>query len=1189
MFSQTGIRHITDNLLKLDLDESSSNLAQNLDDILKALEGAMYLLHEPRKNDPKRKIKELIRTSLLSLKRELNAVKNIKIKIVVFGALGQGKSSVLNHLLRHGLNDQLTLLPSGYGGSKTPIPIRIRYSPHVKVTLNHKDKDHDSHGLNEVCLTCLGDIDVAHSWTAKTVSKILKNKKLFQDAKSLDVATPLPVFNHFSELIKKKCTYQDVNVELEIVDLPGFGDTNGDSLIGQELNEADIIMFFTSSKSGRPMTVYDICNVFQRRKIFDYANRPMFVFLANEPVPHEPELLTTEKRVLHEKREKELHSSWDDLMKCKDESDDCYKIVFERLPQSSTENWLETFKKESKAIVFRPGDKDFADCVGDVIVEQANNVCIKRNAHPFVQTIFKLTSKLIILTKYLIDKHKRVTPTKDSTSSQVCFRPLEKLPFEISMLLDGNFLRYLPKLKDLVKLPNFKAAHEEILQSFKQESTILHLVKELQNSLQKHWKKLIAASQQKNKLSFSEPSQSFVLLAEITCNDLVAKFMAESARNFVFSNINRLGSKLPKKGFQAEWESQDDEEREVFLLDHCHYLVQELSRFFEHGTRGQSLQNILDNLHGTVQNFMMAVVQHNDPDVKQMILQKVDEKLDYVAKFTLTRMREVNPHQNLVNRCLTSKMDYPDMKDLKSSNNLQLPQVSPNTIFQNLFKMLKNGKGNPLSELQRKLNLPVNSLRIPDGLDEFHWVKVLLNVMYDPTFHHANFGDDCIIDCALKVPLHSVPKQHLDTAKQQLFAYQKSTASCKIIEDESAASDTINIQINETKDRLTASGNSALINELKTLISLDDPKMQLAPIFMPCVHYGASKDTLGNIYLEDDPWKVGDDDNNGHSMGEQNTEQATGLEDLKATIFCVVESDKMETLRETLKRNPPNKNIRFWYVVLPQNCSGLGVSMSVIKILAESMELPFYWIIDDDLKKLNEFDGNSLTWVNCSFARGLLHGQRVLQDCTDKAVNHIDATQRSLDLMTLLKIFPEGADAAIFKVGQLMIDVKMHDRMLNNISCLNGEFSEEMMKKDCLGDPTKERKWLQAKTKCIDELKRYLLKDSFQRIAGVSVGHTGGPGFSFHCSSFFKGVHYRRDTSRRFKHYKMVLHNTEALKGFNYLPDSIFQESSNQIGDVQSGYPREIRWQESLLQALDFYGVYSFETLAIYLENKSHR
>lgn len=990
--------------------------------VITALEHILYLLHKQRTEDGSRKFREIISKSLCCLKDKLDAIKKIKIRVVVFGPLGQGKSFVLNQLFRHGMSDDFTLLPSGEGDSKTPIPVKIKYAQDVELTLRYKDKE-GVPDMFETCLTCLGDIDVAHSLTVETVADILANKDFYEHAKFLDVLSPLPVFDHLKSLLAQKCTYEGIDVQIEFVDLPGRGDNNGDHLIGNELDLADIIMIFKSSSSGRSITQDDISAVFQRRRVFDYSSRPMFVYLSNEKDSSSSSLdsPSLDVNTLQSKRNEEFQLSWENLMKCKDDKEECYKAVYERLPQTSTENVLEVFKKESKTVIFKPSDKDFADSVGDIISQHVNNVSIKKNAHPVVQTVFTLTNRLQALTKRLIANQMETTDTHESRIPQGAFRPSENLPFEISIPLEGDLLHCLPKLNDLLRVSTMDEVHAKLIGAFSEDAMAQHLLKVLENALHRHWKKMISASLERNKLFFNETSQSFLFLAEIACSGLVAKFLDDGAKKFVLGNISRLVGKPPQRGMRAQWETVCEEEKELMLLDHCHYLTGELSKSFEHGHRREALQPMLENLHGTVETFFKAGVQLCDQRMNGRVLTKIRDKLEQIGDFTLNKLREVNPHADLKDRCLTASMPFPELKSIKGLN--KTPTFDPNKIFRNLFTMMKKGDERSLCELRRKLNLPVGSLDVPcEELDEFEWIKILLCVLYDRTFHHIDFGDNQILDDSLRVEPDTVPKHYLDAAKQQLFAYQKSIAGCEMIEDASIPKDTIQTRINDRRDGIVAFIGTDLQTELMKLSSLDDQTKDLAPIFILPTRKGGP----GNVYLEQETNASKDQIDESTSQNDEaaTQTQSNGLEGHPTNIFYVVEPGQLDNSKSLIvsKPLPPNNKIILRYVVLPQDDRCGGFARSIVKLLAECLSLPIYWVIEDDVQTLTEFERNSFEWVESSFARCLLHGQRVFKDCLNKAVNDLDEGKRYQEYREDLRsTFPEWATEGKIIISFLLL------------------------------------------------------------------------------------------------------------------------------------------------------------------------
>ena len=62
-------------------------------------------------------------------------------------------------------------------------------------------------------------------------------------------------------------------------------------------------------------------------------------------------------------------------------------------------------------------------------------------------------------------------------------------------------------------------------------------------------------------------------------------------------------------------------------------------------------------------------------------------------------------------------------------------------------------------------------------------------------------------------------------------------------------------------------------------------------------------------------------------------------------------------------QQPPTNNVNLLYVVLPQRGRGIGVTMAIIRSLAECFRFSLYWTIDDDIQ---------LRWLDWIFLGGYL-------------------------------------------------------------------------------------------------------------------------------------------------------------------------------------------------------------------------
>ena len=82
-----------------------------------------------------------MRVSIIFIPNLLQKIAS-SLTVAVLGLQGVGKSYMLNFLLNSGLPDNVRMsdgpLPSGLGGSQTPVPVRLKYRNKVQVSLHKK-------------------------------------------------------------------------------------------------------------------------------------------------------------------------------------------------------------------------------------------------------------------------------------------------------------------------------------------------------------------------------------------------------------------------------------------------------------------------------------------------------------------------------------------------------------------------------------------------------------------------------------------------------------------------------------------------------------------------------------------------------------------------------------------------------------------------------------------------------------------------------------------------------------------------------------------------------------------------------------------------------------------------------------------------------------------------------------------
>ena len=81
---------------------------------------------------------------------------------------------------------------------------------------------------------------------------------------------------------------------------------------------------------------------------------------------------------------------------------------------------------------------------------------------------------------------------------------------------------------------------------------------------------------------------------------------------------------------------------------------------------------------------------------------------------------------------------------------------------------------------------------------------------------------------------------------------------------------------------------------------LVDPMQQIAPIFMPTIRPGLSREIRGNLFLEEDPWsrdvRTDDLEEEQSEMVEEGVTEEKRSNGLDLNIFLVVEEQYLKTV-----------------------------------------------------------------------------------------------------------------------------------------------------------------------------------------------------------------------------------------------------------------------------------------------------
>ena len=89
-----------------------------------------------------------------------------------------------------------------------------------------------------------------------------------------------------------------------------------------------------------------------------------------------------------------------------------------------------------------------------------------------------------------------------------------------------------------------------------------------------------------------------------------------------------------------------------------------------------------------------------------------------------------------------------------------------------------------------------------------------------------------------------------------MFAHEKSSITCKIVSGQAVPDNEIHVKKRSQEGVCLEVLISPEMNKKLDAIrnGLVNPMQQIAPIFMPTIRPGLSREIRGNLFLEEDPW-----------------------------------------------------------------------------------------------------------------------------------------------------------------------------------------------------------------------------------------------------------------------------------------------------------------------------------------------
>ena len=1146
------------------------------------MEGAWYKLYaDQKKSSRPGKIKKLIRESIDNFHNKLVSDSKICISLAVFGPLGAGKSFLLNFVLNHGLPEMYQVksgpLPSASGSSQTPLPINIKWGNKVQVLLHKQEK------------SATPDIWFAEEGlgigTLARVNELLKEKfkevDNFSDSKCVELQGPFPVFRFLKERSMTTSGHLELEVDVEFVDIPGRGDEKGNQSIDTELSNADVVLFFEEGKSGRPVSSEDIAHIFRRLEEVQFTSRPKLVHLVNDR--RKPSSKTaSDFRLLQEKRE-DLKRAWLSFLCSSIDQENrpgCYKDVREKLPQLNGEALLNKLSQESDVICFHPDNSDFLDSLKKVINDHVRNVKIKETIHPFLQNVHWAAKKLrTCIGRSLVTEKK-----KNHRGPIEVEEPIFEMKLNVGQVnnavknfIDHQQLALQPDIRQMYCFLDSEETVAVLLDSLKVSLEIfrLKLIEHFRNT---YWSR---------SPDISDRISDLVDLVENLCKSRVEQYCANSAETYLLCVVQKEKNRSPLKMLPG-WSRAGPEEKADLCVNFLCGLLKRITVFLNKPNRGKKKEDkkthfhIIEQLKEDVKDLFVLGSLDNSSRPEQLKI--LNKKLQIVIEFCTNSIREINPHPSLD---VETDISLPEeMKDAHESKPVPV-QPSYAAIIKDVTDLFKKPgfKGSDaIEKLKSKLGFGKHALVLrgrQSAEKQRLWAKALVNVLSDKKHFNIKLDPSLALD-----PRDPEIEEFLKQAGKRLFAHEKSSITCKIVPGQALPDNEIHVKKRSQEglclEVLVSSEMSKKLDAIRNRFV--DPMQQIAPIFMPTIRPGPSTEIRGNFFLEEDPWSRdvrtdGLEEEQSETVEEGVTEEkkSSGLD---LNIFLVVEEQNLKTVQSTINglEVPTGRNMS--YVILPQKGRGIGVTRAIIKCLAECLDFTLYWTIDDDVKFMYQFDANDRKWHKCSLARGFLFGQRVFQTCLKKTVKELSVAQR-FALVNEMK-FPDYASNTKGKAMHLLMDEGKFAKVLKNPGLLHSPFTH--ISENCGGDIAKEDEMKAFEQEFVEKCRKLLFDDTINHIAGISIANVLTKSCDY--MSKYPEADYMQSEQRT----RVVLNNTAALKGMNFVTDDIiFHENEDQVKDINkrnTPYWGVEGSEKSFCRALTVGGVIGYQVIRVVHHHK---
>ena len=708
----------------------------------------------------------------------------------------------------------------------------------------------------------------------------------------VELQGPFPVFFELKNREMTSSGQLELEVDVEFVDVPGYGAETGNDSISVELSKADVVLFFDSQGqlSGRPVSPENIATIFRKHDEFEFTRRPKLVHVVNDR-----SMPSCSIDLLLQKKKEDLRKAWALFLE-----DSSYEDERGKVPQLSGEAVLEKLRDESEVVYFNPAENcSLLKKLKEVVKHHVEHVMIKQAVHPFLQKVHLAATRLktrICRIKTTEKRNDKAIEIKEEVSFQIIPDENEESELVASFITQTDLpLQYT----DVGNLFGFLYKH-----FIYSDETLDFLLNLLRWTLETFTNRLMYTLRNASWSTSQETPSDLIEVAEILCESRVQQFCATSASAYLIDVLNKGKDRNPfTKKNQKAWSKANDEERKNLCRDFIYILLKRTYKSLEKETgerqrKSKSHFTLCELLKQDVKG-LLAVQSLNDSGDKRALLELLVKRLQEVIQFCHQTIYEINPHSSLDTR---KSISLPEkMVDKDENSTIPIDSSHEKIVKEVKDLLLKPGPtaaADAIRKLEIKLNCGKGGLELPRPHkveNRLLWAKVLINVLCDKDHFDIQLEDGFLLDQE-----DAKVGQLLLLARKRLLAYQKSCVTCRIVKQLSPFDDVICLRKSDQKryclEVLVSPKVSHKLDEIRA--NFKDPSQGLAPIFIPSVRPGPTSEILGNYFLEEDPWSKGQRMNDGLKENDKKVLGEEIREENSRTvlnIFLVVEQHHLET------------------------------------------------------------------------------------------------------------------------------------------------------------------------------------------------------------------------------------------------------------------------------------------------------